>query len=64
MPDKLTSELKDSLVHLLEKNNFKKHLIRELNENIDIPIINEKTEKKILDKIYETILVAIKKLED
>ena len=58
----LTDDMHDALVKLLEKKEFKKTLIRKLNENVDIPIINEKTEKKVLDKIYDTILSAIKDL--
>ena len=61
--NEISDEIKESFITLLEKKEFKKQLIRELNENIDIPIINEKTEKKVLDKIYDTILLAIKKMD-
>lgn len=52
------------VIDLFEKKNFKKQLIKKLNENIDIPIINEKTEQKVLDKIYDVTLVAIKTLNN
>ena len=39
------------LLEFLEKKDFKKKFLKNLNDNIDIPIINEKTEKKVLDKI-------------
>ena len=48
-------------IELLDNDEFKKHLIRELNEDIDIPIINEKTERKILNSIYKVILSSLKK---
>tara|TARA_X000001036_G_C20638470_1_gene790158 strand:- start:165 stop:344 length:180 start_codon:yes stop_codon:yes gene_type:complete len=48
------------LVELLEKKDFKKVLLKKLNDNIDIPIINEKTEKKVLDKVYEVLVDALK----
>ena len=48
------------LVELLEKKEFKKVLLKKLNDNIDIPIINEKTEKKVLDKVYEVLVDALK----
>ena len=46
----------DNFVDLLEKKDFKKKLVKKLNKNIDIPIIDEKTEQKVLDKIYEVVL--------
>ena len=35
-------------IELLDNDEFKKHLIKELNEDIDIPIINEKPSVKYL----------------
>ena len=58
--DKITF---DHFVDLLEKKNFKKKLVKKLNKNIDIPIIDEKTEQKVLDKIYEVVLDSIKKID-
>ena len=58
--DKIVSE---HIIELFEKKNFKKILINKLNENVDIPIINEKTEKKILDKVYDTLLDSLKELD-
>ena len=59
--DKLALE---ELVDLLEKKNFKKKLIKVLNENIDVPIINENTEKKVLDTFYNLILKTIKDMAE
>ena len=53
----------DKMVKMLEQKNFKKKLIKQLNKDIDIPLINEKTEQKILDKVYETIISTIKNIE-
>ena len=50
-------------IELLDNDEFKKHLIKELNEDIDIPIINEKTERKILNSIYKVILSSLKKVD-
>ena len=36
-----------NVVEMLEQKDFKKKLTKKLNKNIDIPIINEKTEQKI-----------------
>jgi hypothetical protein len=62
--------LKDTLkknfeiyVDLLDSDEFRKHLIKELNDDIDIPLINEKTEKKILNAIYKVIMKSLKKTD-
>ena len=53
----------DNLIKLLEQKDFKKKLMKQLNNDIDIPLINEKTEQKILDKVYEIIIATIKNIE-
>tara|TARA_Y100000389_G_scaffold140468_1_gene138315 strand:+ start:4152 stop:4391 length:240 start_codon:yes stop_codon:yes gene_type:complete len=50
-------------IELLDNGEFKKHLIRQLNDDIDIPIINEKTERKVLNSIYKVILTSLKKVD-
>jgi hypothetical protein len=40
----------------------KTKLLKALNENIDIPIIGEKTEAKILEAIWNTIEEVFKKV--
>ena len=40
----------------------KEQLLKALNENIDIPIIGEKTEAKILEAIWNTIEEVFKKV--
>lgn len=56
-----------SLVELLNDNEFKKDFVHKLNENVDIPIINEKTEKKIINSLYklmvEQVEIAIEKIQ-
>ena len=55
MDDIMTKHLLD----LFEKKDFKKTFIKKLIENIDIPMINEKTEKKVLDKVYDVLVDAL-----
>ena len=43
-------------------DEMKAKVIKELNENINIPIINEKTEEKILSAIWETVEAVLKKV--
>jgi hypothetical protein len=53
----------DNYLEMLENDDFEKALIKELNERIDIPVINEKTEKKILKGIYKAVLTALSKID-
>jgi hypothetical protein len=53
----------DNYIELLDNNEFEKSLVKELNERIDIPVINEKTEKKVIKAIYRAVLGAIKKID-
>ena len=42
-------------------NDEMKHkLIKKMNENVDIPIISEKTEEKILTAIWESVEEVVK----
>ena len=53
----------DNVVEMLEKKDFKKKLIKKLNKSVDIPVINEKTEQKLLNKVYELIVDTIKNID-
>ena len=53
----------DHFVELLEEKDFKKTLIKEINEDVDIPMIGEGTEKKVLNAVYKALLRALKKKE-
>lgn len=64
MPGELQDDVLQALVDLLEEKDFKKKLVKELNDSVDIPIINEKTEKKVMDKIYDTVVKAIKNINN
>jgi len=52
------------VIDLLEKKDFKRKFVKELNESVDVPIIDEKTEKKVLDAIYKLILKTLKKMDE
>tara|TARA_Y100000389_G_scaffold170281_1_gene177160 strand:- start:265 stop:489 length:225 start_codon:yes stop_codon:yes gene_type:complete len=66
MNDKVKDTLKENFnnyLELLDDDEIEKILIKELNDNVDIPIINEKTEKKIMKAIYKAILRSLKKID-
>ena len=48
--------------HFFSDEN-KKKMIEKLNDNINIPIINEKTEEKIFTTIFDVIENVLKKGE-
>ena len=56
-------ETKNALITQLEKKVFFKALVKELNDNIDIPFLNEKTENKIFKAILSTFINALKKID-
>ena len=60
------SELKDIAVdHLLElfqKREFKQKLVAKLNKNIDLPMFDEKTEKKIMKALYDEIIEVLREI--
>ena len=55
---------KQCMINLLEEKEFKNKLIQKINECIDIPMINEKTEKKVFNSIYNHIVNTIKEIEN
>ena len=46
----------------LFNDKMKAKILKELNDNINIPIISEKTEGKILEAIWESIEAVLKKV--
>ena len=51
---------KESIVDSIFDDELQEKVVKALNENIDIPIISEKTEAKILNAIYDSIEEVIK----
>jgi len=59
---KLTDFLKnfaiDYVIKYLVAN--KEEVVSKLNKEINVPILNEKQEKELLDAIYDTTLIVVK----
>ena len=49
------------IAEYLFNDKMKAKIIKELNDNINIPILNEKTEQKIFEAIWEAIEAVLKK---
>ena len=62
VPTKMDEILIAQVIDLFEKKNFKKKLIKKLNNSVDVPFINEKTEKVVLNKMYDLLVTAVKDL--
>ena len=54
--------IQDLIADYLFNPSNKEQLLKALNENIDIPIIGEKTEAKILEAIWNTMEEVFKKV--
>ena len=49
------------VVAYIFNDEMKEKIVKELNDNVNIPIINEKTEGKIIEAIYEVVEACVKK---
>ena len=60
--------LLDSILDLFNDEEFKNDFIQKVNKNVDIPLINEKTEKKVIKALYKVIVeqveLAVKKIQE
>ena len=57
----LIAENKEEIINKIFDDELQKKIVNKLNENIDIPIISEKTEEKILNAIYDSVEDVVKK---
>jgi len=51
----LKNEMINTLIDLLQEDGFRNDLTKAINDDIDIPIINEKTEKKVIKKLFDVM---------
>ena len=54
--DELKDKMMTELIELLREDKFKKDLVKAINKDINIPMINEKTEKKVFDALYDLLV--------
>ena len=52
--------MKQLIADYLFNDEMKAKIVKALNENVDIPIISEKTEEKIITAIYDSVEEVIK----
>tara|TARA_R110000851_G_scaffold66682_1_gene150624 strand:+ start:630 stop:809 length:180 start_codon:yes stop_codon:yes gene_type:complete len=54
-------DIKQMIADYVFNDEMKVKIVKELNDNVDIPFISEKTEGKILDAIYDSVEEVVKK---
>ena len=52
--------IKEAISDYLFSEKMRKGIVDELNKNIDLPFINEKTEAKIIEAIYSSVEKVLK----
>ena len=53
-------DIKQMIVDYIFNDEMKEKICKELNDNVDIPFISEKTEAKVLNAIYDSIEDVVK----
>ena len=55
-------DIKTLIAGYLFNDETKQKIIDKLNDKIDVPFINEKTEENVLNAVYEAVEEAIKEV--
>jgi len=55
-------KIADLIIEHISKDEIKDKVVKELNDNVNIPIIGENTEKKMIEAIYETTVAVLKRV--
>lgn len=58
--DDLIAKHKDELIAKIFDDELQKKVVKALNDNINIPILNENTEEKIFNAIYDSLEDVVK----
>ncbi len=54
-------DIKQMIADYIFNDEMKEKIVKELNDNVNIPILSEKTEEKIFSAIYDSVEEVIKK---
>ena len=52
--------MKQMIADYIFNDEMKDKIVKELNDNVNIPILNESTEEKIFEAIYESVESIVK----
>ncbi|QDP66931.1 MAG: hypothetical protein Unbinned4409contig1002_32 [Prokaryotic dsDNA virus sp.] len=56
----LISDHKEEIINKIFDDELQEKIVTKLNEHVDIPIISEKTEAKIMNAIYDSVEDVVK----
>ena len=59
---KVIDDNKDALVEYIFDDELKVKVVTAINENVNVPLISEKTEGKIIDALYDSIEEVVKEV--
>ena len=53
-------DIKQMIADYVFNDEMKDKIIKKLNDNVDVPLISEKTEEKILIAVYDSVEEVVK----
>jgi hypothetical protein len=59
---KVIDDNKDALVEYIFDDELKVKVVTAINDNVNVPLISEKTEGKIIDALYDSIEEVVKEV--
>lgn len=55
------NEALEALMEILNHEDFKEDFVKKVNKSVDIPVISEKTERKVINSLYDLMVKQVKK---
>ena len=58
----IINDNKDALVEYIFDDELKAKVCKAINDNVNVPLISEKTEGKIIDALYDSVEEVVKEV--
>ena len=55
------NEALEALMEILNHEDFREDFVKKVNKSVDVPIISEKTERKIINALYNLMVKQVEK---
>lgn len=55
------NEALEALMEILNHEDFKEDFVKKVNKSVDIPVISEKTERKVINSLYDLMVKQVEK---
>lgn len=59
---KVIDDNKDALIEYIFDDELKAKVCKAINDNVNVPLISEKTEGKIIDALYDSVEEVVKEV--